>query len=209
MVATAEESIPELFRAISEKCLYTGNYHTTSYGDGMYNEKKMRELVLFIADESSEDRSFGRTKLRKLLYFVDHEVYLRRGQTITGARYCKKQHGPVPDELESVETELLASRNAVNQIGAVGPYRQERLVALRPADLDAFDPEEIEIAREVLREHASRSAVQISNLSHDEIGWVLAHYGEEIPTHSYRVSPKLSDDGRQRATQLIEELVVV
>src|SRR5690348_13615566 len=65
-------------------------------------DTKLRELILYVCLRSEGDQWFGKTKLNKLLYFIDTEAFKQTGKTISGQAYIKKQFGPVPDGMESV-----------------------------------------------------------------------------------------------------------
>ena len=63
------------------------------------NVEKLRELVLYIAEQSECDSAFGMTKLNKLLFFSDFQAYLSTGNAITGEEYQKLPNGPAPRKI--------------------------------------------------------------------------------------------------------------
>ena len=62
----------------------------------IYNEEKLRELILYIAHKSKSDPRFGAVKLNKLLYYADFTAYRLLGKSITGAEYQHLSEGPAP-----------------------------------------------------------------------------------------------------------------
>jgi len=155
---------------------------------------KLRELIVYLANRSSDDPRFGRTKLAKLLFYCDFGAYSEFGEPITGARYRKKPHGPLADE------ELLALRDLtdsgavkVEEIGRY-VYKQKRVVAQRKADVSWLTPQQHGLIDEVLERHWNDDATDLSNLSHTFPGWALATMNEEIPYHTVFIA-------REGATQ--------
>jgi hypothetical protein len=147
----------------------------------VYDEQKFAELMLYIAQRSSQDAAFGRTKLNKILFYADFVAYGRRGQPITGAVYQKMPQGPVPSEWQAVRERLKASGAAVEQPFTRGLHQGFRLVPLREPNLDPFTAHDIAIVDNVidlLRDHDGSS---VSELSHQFAGWRLTNIGEQIP----------------------------
>lgn len=142
---------------------------------------KLKELVIFIASRSDGDAHFGKTKLNKILFYSDFMHYARHGRSITGFAYLRMPYGPCPEDLPSVleemardETLRIADRRHFTKV-------QQRPVALREANLDAFSGSEVAAILEVIDALWDESAVSVSELSHEFIGWKLATPFERIP----------------------------
>lgn len=149
---------------------------------------KLRELIVYLAQRSTDDSRFGRVKLAKLLFFCDFGAYSEFGEPITGACYRKKPHGPLADE------ELLALRDlkdsgsiSIEEVG-VYVYTQKRIVARRDADISWLTPEQHTLIDEVVKRHADDDATDLSNLSHTFPGWGMAAMNEVIPYHTVFIS---------------------
>lgn len=134
---------------------------------------KLEELILFVVQATEQDERCSPTKLDKLLFYTDFRAYDHLGRSMTGRRYRKLEGGPVPegiaDVIEDMERRRLCARG------------ERKLVALREPDLSLFSPEELDIARAVVRDLWSLSAAEVSDLSHRFPGWQAAELGEEIP----------------------------
>lgn len=61
-----------------------------------FDESKFKELVLYIATNTSRDPTVGAVELNKILYYSDFIAYKRLGRPITGAAYQKLSEGPAP-----------------------------------------------------------------------------------------------------------------
>lgn len=146
-----------------------------------YDERKFTEMVLYIAGRLRDDRAGGATKLNKVLYFADFAHTRRHGRPISGAVYQKLPQGPAPRRLRPVRQLLVEEGEAdIVEEDFLG-YRLHRLVPRRDADLSIFDAGELATIDHVLADLAELTAKQVSDLSHDEPGWVLATDGDDIP----------------------------
>lgn len=145
------------------------------------NDDKMRELILFIAEKSEGDRSFGATKLNKLLFFADFSAYLQFGEAITWHRYQKLKKGPAPRALLPIIDEMKESGELKITERAHFGLKQKRAIALRSADLSAFSAPEVDLVNEIIESCWGKSASEISEDSHQFIGWQLAEENEDIP----------------------------
>lgn len=146
-----------------------------------YDEHKLAELLLYVAKQLVNDPWGGATKVNKVLFFADFAHMQRTGQPITGAVYQKLQHGPAPRRLLPVRDALVADGSAAVQNEDRGDKQQHRLVALRDADLTPFSAEELQTVDSVISELRGQNASQVSELSHQHIGWRLTEMNEDIP----------------------------
>ena len=146
-----------------------------------YNPSKLEELTLYIALRLEGEPTFGRTKLVKMLFFADFAAYCLLGKAITAAHYIKREFGPCPQPFPEIEQKLYASKRAHERIVPSGPFKQRRMVALDAPNLDLFTAAEIEIVSEVIEKHRADTANDVSDLSHQFVGWQKTEIGEEIP----------------------------
>src|SRR5205085_10129842 len=66
-----------------------------------YSEEKLQQVIRYFL-ERINNVHLGRTKLMKLLYFVDFVHYEKYGQSVTGVIYRKLPHGPYPKQAEKL-----------------------------------------------------------------------------------------------------------
>lgn len=153
-----------------------------------FNEAKMADLIAYMASRSRDDEHFGVVKAAKLLAFVDFAAYERRGEPVTGARYLKLQHGPVPREFESTLNLLKAKGQVKVEHRGFGRKRQKRIVATPQASWASLDPNELALADEFLRRHRDDTARDVRDLSHEMPGWALVTMRHEIPYHTAMIT---------------------
>jgi hypothetical protein len=148
-----------------------------------FNEKKFRDLILYIAHKSEADPRLGAVKLNKILFYSDFNAFRELGASISGATYQHLEEGPAPREMLPVRRAMLASEEAKIESRVYFGRKQDRLVPLRPVD-QLLSPDERRIVDEVISEFWHMDAKQISRYSHDEYGWRLTDEGESIPYSS-------------------------
>lgn len=148
------------------------------------DRRKFRNLMLYLAYLSSEDPYFGAVKLNKMLYYCDFIAFSRLGKPITGATYQKLPEGPAPRQLLDERNVLIEQEEARLELRPHFAYMQHRLVPI-PEDqshLEAeFSAEEIGVITEVHSAMSQMTASDASELSHREVGWILANPREDIP----------------------------
>ncbi|MBA3868620.1 MAG: SocA family protein [Anaerolineae bacterium] len=150
---------------------------------------RLRELILHIANSSIDDPRFSKVKLAKLLYLADTESFRRFGKPISGSKYIKWPFGPVPDDYNNV----LAHMEQEHAIGIrkVPYYSQEqhRVFALIEPELNKFfSANDIRLVDDIIHQYWNMNATEISDYSHNLLGWKVAEINEPIPYESSLLS---------------------
>jgi hypothetical protein len=147
------------------------------------DDTKLREAILYLSTLTERDRYCGAVKLNKLLFYADFIAYRRLGKSITGQEYQHLPQGPCPrgmkPALEELERRDAIATREEPMFG--GAYRQKRTFAKRLADLSEFSGPEVDLFREVVERFWDTNATDISDLSHEFIGWQLTEINETIP----------------------------
>lgn len=161
-----------------------------------FKRDKFKELVLYVADKSVEDASFGATKLNKILFFSDFLAYLELGLPITGADYQKLEWGPAPRQMLPARRELLQEGAAAVLPRQRALFTQQRLAALREPDLSLFSASEIALVDAVIEQLRHHTAASVSEFSHRwSVGWEVAQEGELIPYETaFLLPPEVTED---------------
>ena len=168
-----------------------------------YDEEKLEELVLYVADKMKDRPNFGATVLNKVLFFADFFHYAQYGRPITGADYYRLDHGPAPRRLLPVRLSLLNAGRAEMRERTVGTCTQQLLVPLDSPNLSKFSGTEIAVVDEVIEMVSGFTAVDISELTHRFDGWRIAGTRESIPYESiFLHSVPVSDADRAKAKEL-------
>jgi uncharacterized phage-associated protein len=165
-----------------------------------FNKDKMKHVILYFL-EHMNNFYLGRTKLMKLLYYVDFDNFEKYGSSVTGANYRKLPLGPVPDEAESVIEEMETS-GEVEQVKAVSfvngkptKYVQNRLISksakFNPA---IFSGAEMEVIERVAKVWEDATATEMKDASHKEAPWAATEDGKTIDYEMAQYRSPLGDD---------------
>ena len=98
-----------------------------------HEREKLINAIIYFAKNS---RFLGKTKLCKLLYFLDFEHFKETGRTVTGLDYFAWKMGPVPvelyEEMDMPEPDLAEKVEFVEK-----PTRRGTMLVVKP--IAAFD----------------------------------------------------------------------
>ncbi|MBS1890628.1 MAG: SocA family protein [Actinobacteria bacterium] len=146
-----------------------------------FKSKKFNELIVYIACRLGPEAALGRVKLAKLLMASDFGAYERFGQSITGATYEKWEQGHLPRELTLADRDLEAQGAVAVQSESYFGKTLKRVTALRDPDMSEFSEDELAVIEIAIHQFGHETATRLSELSHQEVGWRLAAWREEIP----------------------------
>jgi hypothetical protein len=115
------------------------------------DNKKMKELILYLTARSEKDPRFSPAKLNQLLFYCDFTAYRQLGRSITGYSYEKLPSGPTPK------------------------------AAQRASNSSAISAEELRLSDQIIEDLWESSADELRDHSHNFIGWQAADLNEIIP----------------------------
>jgi transcriptional regulator with XRE-family HTH domain len=147
-----------------------------------FDPTKFREVLLYCIDKVGGKANIGETALYKLLYFIDTDYYEQYGKSITGLSYVKQKHGPTP-----VQGEFLPAINALKERSElvtkdvqVGDYRQKKYLPTIEVTLEYLSARELNHINWELERLGSKSAGELTWLSHQDTPWIASKMGASI-----------------------------
>lgn len=157
----------------------------------IFNEDKFAQLLLYVTWRSGRDPLFGSRKLNKILYWSDFLHYATYGESITGAEYVRREHGPAPAKLVPVRDRLIHKRE-LGMRRKVMPdgHIQKRVTRSHRPNVDLLSSEEIALVEEVLDQLWDKDGDYTSAMSHRLSGWNSVKDGETIPYASVFIPEK-------------------
>jgi hypothetical protein len=173
-----------------------------------FNERRFKDLLLYVAKSLANDPTFGETKANKVLFFSDFEAYRRLGEPITGADYQKNLYGPTARRYPVLRDELLRWGQLKVERRLVADHVQDVLIPLDiEPNMKQFSSEEVAIVDAVIEEMRQYTNIEVSDLSHERAaGWDLVELGDSIPYHSALISTKQpSEEMFRHAQQLARD----
>jgi Protein of unknown function (DUF4065) len=166
------------------------------------DDRKLRELILYVALRTQDDPYCGAIKFNKILYTADFRAYLELGHSITGHPYVAQEHGPVPKRLLPVRTNLVATGAADVVQEQAGPYTQDRIYALRQPSRETFSREELDLVDRVIEELRPLHWTKLSAITHETPGWRAVKFGEDISYDTAFVSVWGTEAQHERAREM-------
>jgi len=155
-------------------------------------EKLLNALVYF----SKNTRSCGKTKLFKLLYFLDFIHFRETGKSVTGLNYYAWENGPVPQdlffELEQPDADLKETVALLKQSGDEDD-KLCRVIAKKPFDPKFFSKRELKIMGNlafVFQDALAKDMVEITHLAGTPWDKTIKEKG-----HRKRIDYSLAVDG--------------
>ncbi len=155
-------------------------------------EKLLNALVYF----SKNTRSCGKTKLFKLLYFLDFIHFRETGKSVTGLNYYAWEKGPVPQdlffELEQPNPDLKETVALLKQSGDEDD-KLCRIIAKKPFDPKFFSKREVKIMENlafVFQDALAKDMVEITHLAGTPWDKTIKEKG-----HRKRIDYSLAVDG--------------
>jgi len=146
-----------------------------------FDEKKLRQLILYVAARSATDPNFGKTKLNKILFYSDFQAVRTLGDPITWATYVHRQFGPCPSGIEVTLKDMREEGDIAIVPESVFSLTQERIVAAISPELNMFDAREIAFVDEVLSHLGGLNNSEVSEMSHKTMAWKLTNMNQQIP----------------------------
>ncbi len=130
-------------------------------------EKLINAIVYF----ARNTRHCGKTKLFKLLYFLDFEHFRTIGRSVTGLDYYAWKMGPVPvalyEEMEMPERDL-ALKVSIRTVPTLRGKDMNLIEAKAPFDSSHFTKRELRILEHLVNEYRDSFADDMVEASHLE-----------------------------------------
>ena len=145
------------------------------------DQKKLRELILYIAEVSEGDAPFGAVKLNKLLFYSDFLAYLYLDKPITGCLYQALPTGPAPNNISEILSNMVKAKDLAIREQEHYKRVQNRPLALRSPRLEKFTAEEIAFVDQLVKQYWGMNATEMREKSHDFVDWHTLDIGETIP----------------------------
>ena len=133
--------------------------------------EKFKNILLYILERCAGKPNVGETVLYKLLYFSDFNYYELYEEHLTGAEYRKLPHGPVPQKLNIILSEMINNAQLKRLKTEYHHYPQTRYLPLQKADLTQMKASEKDVIDRVIEQMSDWNATMISDYSHGDKPW--------------------------------------
>ncbi len=138
------------------------------------NIEKFKQVLLYIVSKVGNRPNIGQTALYKLLYFIDFDYYEKNQKYLIGATYIKNTHGPSPVSFAKISRELQDSEKLVEVRSKFFQYDQNKYLVTTDPDVSLLSASELKHIDDELERLASKTAKELSELSHIDTPWRVA-----------------------------------
>ena len=167
------------------------------------DDRKMRELILYVLQRSHQDPHMGGTKLNKTLFRSDFGAFLNLGAAITWHPYFKLQNGPAPRHLTDIRDAMVRDGLVrIEKVDVGAPKPLDRWVPLREPDLSWFTGEQLAYVDAVIESMAAQTGTGAGQDTHLMVGWRLAKMRSDIPYETALLADSATADDIDRGRQL-------
>jgi hypothetical protein len=172
------------------------------------NEDKLGELLLYAAGQLLDDPAGGAVKINKVLYFAECAHIRTYGVPITGAAYQKLPQGPAPRRFVPVRDRLIANGDLVPSVEERFGRPLHRLTPRRAPRVGVLSQQELDTVDAVVDALSGKSGTEVSEMSHEEPGWIMVEENEDIPLSTAYLPRRavMSEAARRRARELAADL---
>jgi hypothetical protein len=170
--------------------------------------EKAEKMLMYLSQCSKQDPKFGTVKLAKLMFYSDFAAFKELGKPITGLEYKKLPQGPVPTLAKSIQDSLIERGDLDEREGSFGRKQLRPTKRFnRKAFSETFTDDELAIMDRTYCAIRPLKAGEVSDLSHEFLGWELAQDGEVIPYATCLINPdRLTAKQRDYGEELIKKL---
>jgi transcriptional regulator with XRE-family HTH domain len=141
---------------------------------------KFKEVLLYILNKVGAKPNVGRTVVYKLLYFIDFDYYEQYEEQLIGARYQKKQYGPIPMEFAKIVQKMEQDGDLTEVKNEYFERLQTKYLARRTPDLSVLSGQELKVIEDVLCRLSDKNGTEISAYSHGDVPWLATEDGQVI-----------------------------
>jgi uncharacterized phage-associated protein len=144
------------------------------------NTDKFKEVILYIISKVGGRPNIGQTAIYKLLYFIDFDYYEKYQKFLIGATYIKNTHGPSPVSFAKIARQLETQGKLVEVNSKYFNYDQKKYLTTGDPDVSSLSAQELKHIDDELARLATKTAKELSDLSHMDTPWLVAKEKEVL-----------------------------
>jgi len=153
-------------------------------------QDRLKQMILYVADQCAAAERFGLIKLNKILWKSDFDAFAARGIPVTGRDYQRLELGPAPKEMPPLYRDML--RNGLIRVETVDfgdDIVEKRTIPLVPFDLSLFSEDDIRFVDAAIAYYWTMTGTETSDDSHG-IAWKTHNNGDPLPYELARLSDR-------------------
>jgi putative zinc finger/helix-turn-helix YgiT family protein len=175
-----QEIYQKIYELIEQDSLKNIEVSFQRYNANFSLKKLINAISLILKKAKEKNIQITKTKLNKLLFYIDFLSYKKYQTPLTAAVYAHLPYGPC---LESYEV-VLSSLEKENILSTIEHIEDDKayevIVPLKEPDSSVFSKQELSLIDEVLEKLLSKTAYELSEISHSEKAYTATKNGEII-----------------------------
>lgn len=144
------------------------------------NIERFKQVFLYIVSKVGGRPNIGQTAIYKLLYFIDFDYYEKYQEYLVGAKYIKNHHGPTPVSFAKITRDLETKGELVEVKSKYFGFDQTKYMATKEPSVSLLSAKELKHIDDELVRLASKTAKELSDLSHKDTPWKVAKDRQEL-----------------------------
>jgi uncharacterized phage-associated protein len=156
-------------------------------------KEKYKNAILYFSKHLNKYQ-LGKTKLAKLLYYLDFINYREKGDSVTGTEYYKQDYGPLARDLPEMISDLVEKNDLEVERLEINGKQRHKFKALSDIDESVFNEDELMLLRKLKNHYADWSTSKMVAKTHLEAPWVQAKEGGKL---SYELAVDVDDFDRE------------
>ena len=137
--------------------------------DIIFDKEKFKVAIHYIISRCGFQDNVGRTVLYKLLYFSDFNFYELYERSLTGERYIRKPHGPIPTHFQIAKDELIKEGKIKEKSEIKIDYPMYKYSSLKAVDASILSNEEKHVIDDTIDKISHLPSDAIIDYSHGEL----------------------------------------
>ena len=144
-------------------------------------QKRLLELILYVAHRCEKAKHFGKVKLHKIIWKADFDAFAARQVPVTGRAYQRLQFGPAPVEMAPMLEEMIQDNLLKYTTTDFGGGRIEhRPVAIAAPSMNYFSPDDIAFVDRAITYYWNKTGRETSDDSHG-VAWKTRENNDPMP----------------------------
>src|SRR3989338_3619093 len=144
------------------------------------NVEKFKQVLMYVVNKVGSKPNIGQTALYKLLYFIDFDFYEKNQKYLIGAKYIKNTYGPTPVSFAKITRELEKNGELVEVNSKHFSYDQKKYLVTSEPNVSLLSAQELKHIDDEIIRLASKTAKDLSDLSHKDTPWKVAKDRQEL-----------------------------
>jgi len=142
--------------------------------------QKFERMLHYLIMRCGERENVGQKVLCYLCYFSDFDHYERSFRSITGKKYIKNPHGPIPFGFEGSLDVLERNGMIEKERKQCDGFRHCFFRSLNDPDMGRFLPAEIESMESAIERYGFMTDAEIEEIIGKDVPWLVTKDGDPI-----------------------------